>query len=84
MLRNVRFVSDCVDTEEKNSLIGLYSGLKQSDTPYIFVTGCDMPFINIELIKYMVNLLQDEDIIVPFVDGYYEPLYALYKNSRRW
>lgn len=68
MLEDIRFVPDCIDIGKRSSLIGLYSGLKQSATPYTFVIGCDMPFINTGLIEYMVDLLKDEDILVPFVD----------------
>jgi len=78
MLNNVKFINDCINIEEKNSLIGLYSGLKESETSHIFAIGCDMPFVNTELIKYMINLLKNEDVVVPFVKGYYEPLYAIY------
>lgn len=78
MLKKVKFVSDCVDMEEKNSLVGLYSGLIESKTDHVFVIACDMPFINTKLSEYMVDLLQDEDVIIPFVDGHYQPLYAIY------
>ncbi len=44
MLKNVKFVQDYFDTGEKNSLIGLYTGLIESKTDYVFVTACDMPF----------------------------------------
>jgi len=81
MLNNIKFVSDCINIEEKNSLIGLYSGLKQSETSHIFVIGCDMPFVNSELITYMVNSLKDEDVVVPFVGGHYQPLYAIYGKT---
>lgn len=66
MLKNVKLVRDCIKTKEKSSLIGLYSGLKQSETSHIFAIGCDMPFVNIGFIKYMVDSLKDEDVIVPF------------------
>ncbi|QUH20102.1 molybdenum cofactor guanylyltransferase [Alkaliphilus sp. B6464] len=56
----------------------LYSGLIESKTDHIFVIACDMPFINTKLSEYMVDLLQDEDVIIPFVDGHYQPLYAIY------
>lgn len=78
MLKGVRFIGDYINTEEKNSLIGLYSGLKQSETSHIFVMGCDMPFVNIEIIRHMTNMLKDEDVIVPFVGGHYQPLHAIY------
>ena len=81
MLHNVKFVRDCLNMEERNSLVGLYSGLKQSETPNIFVLGCDMPFVNQHLIEYMVNSLKDEDIVIPFTNGYYEPLHAIYSRS---
>lgn len=81
MLEGVKFINDCVNTEKKSSLIGLYSGLKQSKTSHIFVVACDMPFINIDLIEYMVNSLKDEDVIVPFIEGYYQPLYAIYGKA---
>lgn len=81
MLRGVSFVRDCINIGGKNSLIGLYSGLKQSKTSHIFVIGCDMPFINTGLIRYMVDLLRDEDILVPYVEEYYQPLHAIYGKA---
>lgn len=68
MLKGVRFVRDCINTKKKSSLIGLYSGLKQSRTSHIFAIGCDMPFVNTGLIKYMADMLKDEDVVVPFVN----------------
>lgn len=78
ILKGVRFVKDHVDIEEKNSLIGLYSGLRESETSHIFVMACDMPFVNLGLIKFMINSLRSEDVIVPFVGGHYQPLHAIY------
>ncbi len=78
MLNQVEFIQDIIDTKEKKSLIGLYSGLVASKTDYVFVTGCDMPFVNIEFIKYMIESIKDEDIVVPFCYDHYEPLYAIY------
>ncbi|HZJ77067.1 MAG TPA: molybdenum cofactor guanylyltransferase, partial [Oscillospiraceae bacterium] len=72
MLEGIKFTPDCVDIGKKSSLIGLYSGLKRSENPHIFAIGCDMPFVNIELIRYMVNSLKNGDsngdTLVPFVD----------------
>lgn len=81
MLEGVKFVKDCINTGKKSSLIGLYSGLKQSETSHIFAIGCDMPFINKGLIKYMVDSLGDEDIVAPFINGYYQPLHAIYGKT---
>ncbi len=72
----VRVVSDVMDV--KGSLVGIYSGLIHSNHPYSFVAGCDMPFLNKELIQYMISLEGNYDILVPKVDGHYEPIHAVY------
>lgn len=86
MLKDVVFIKDHPITEKRNSLIGLYSGLVECKTDYMFVTGCDMPFINKDLINYMANLTEEEkgkekDVIIPFIGGHYQPLYAIYRKS---
>lgn len=79
MLKDVKFINDRMDMEEKNSLIGLYSGLDESKNPYVFVVACDMPFLNRNVIKYMIDLLEDEDdVLIPFLDGHYQSLHAIY------
>ncbi len=29
----------------------------------------------------MINLIENEDVIVPFINGYYEPLYSIYSKA---
>lgn len=61
---------------------GLQAALNYVKTPYIFLVGCDMPFIRWDVIEYMVSRLTDsDDVLVPCVEGRLEPLHALY--SRR-
>ena len=81
MIDGVRFVKDCVQTEKRSSLIGLYTGLSSIDTKGAFVVPCDMPFLNKSLILYMINKMQDEDVIIPYMDGHYQPLHAIYKKT---
>lgn len=69
-------VMDAVD--QQGPLTGIYSGLLNSTDDYNFVVACDMPFLNPDLIAYMVGLAQGHDIVVPMVAGYLEPLHALY------
>jgi len=67
---------------QKGPLIGIYSGLKTSPSQYNLVVGCDMPFLEVKLLKYMVENINFNDIVVPrYGDGYIEPLCAIY--SRR-
>lgn len=80
-LKNVRMTGDVLLTAKKNSLLGIYSGLMTSSNPYIFTIACDMPFVNIPLIEYMIQQLTDEDIIIPYVEPHYEPLHGIYSRS---
>jgi molybdopterin-guanine dinucleotide biosynthesis protein A len=40
-----------------------------------------MPFLNADLLCYMVSQARDHDVVMPRIDKYHEPLHALY--SRR-
>lgn len=68
---------------DKGSLGGIYTAIHYSPTPYTLVVGCDMPFINTALLRYMVNLCNDSqfDVIVPRVDSYPEGLHAIYHKN---
>ena len=57
---------------------GLHAGLGRIAAPYAFVIACDMPFLHVEPIRYLVSRLRDQDAIVPRWGGDIEPLHALY------
>jgi molybdopterin-guanine dinucleotide biosynthesis protein A len=68
------------------ALGGIHSGLSASQTPYCLVVACDMPFLSASLLRYMIGKIDPcdhgaPDIVIPRVNGYTEPLHALY--SRR-
>jgi len=66
----------------KGPLGGIYTGLMASESPYNIVVACDMPFLNIELLRYMVELCQDFDAVVPRLgEGKIEPLHAIYSKT---
>jgi molybdenum cofactor guanylyltransferase len=64
-------------------LMGLYSGLRASSCNLNFVIACDMPYISDGLIEMLMNIAIDgtDDVIVPLVKGFYEPLLAVYHRS---
>ena len=62
------------------SLGGLYSGLQASRFDYSLTVACDMPFLSLDLLRYMASLPRDYDALVPRFDGYFEPLHAIYSN----
>ena len=78
--KNLKHVKDIFP--EKGSLGGIYTGLVVSGSQYNFVVACDMPFLNIQLIRYMIETINDHGIVVPKLkDKGYEPLHAIYSKS---
>ena len=67
---------------DHGALGGIYTALSYSETPYIFVTACDMPFLNGDFIKYMLEFLDNApDVIVPESTGGLETLHAIYSKG---
>lgn len=64
-----------------SSLGGLYTGLYNAETKYIFVSSCDLPFPNLEVLRYLCSLKDGFDAVVPSTIYGYEPLFALYSKS---
>jgi molybdopterin-guanine dinucleotide biosynthesis protein A len=63
------------------ALVGLASGLAASKADYNLVVACDMPFLNRELIRYMIGLRGEFDLVLPRLGGLVEPLHAVYAKS---
>jgi molybdenum cofactor guanylyltransferase len=64
-----------------SSLGGLYTGLHHAATEYIFVSSCDIPFPNAEVVRYLLSLRTGFDAVVLATAEGYEPLFALYSKS---
>lgn len=60
---------------------GLHSGLYHAAGDSVFLCACDMPFINPDLVKFIVNVLDKNDAAVPIVNNYFEPLLAAYSKG---
>jgi len=62
--------------------VGIYSALKNANSEYVFVTACDMPYIDPSHIEFMKQKIhQNEyyvDALVPINGRYIEPLYSFY------
>ena len=59
---------------------GIYTGLKMIPDDAGFFVACDMPFLNQELIRHIVEIKGDFDVIVPRISGKIEALYGLYSK----
>jgi len=77
--REFIFVEDLY--KYRSPLVGIYSGLKASKNQLNFVVACDMPFVNKNLVKYMLEITGNYDVVVPVVRGYFEPLHAVYTKN---
>ena len=71
----------CDIIPHQGPLGGIYSGLMNSGSFYNFVLACDMPFVNLELIKYMVSIKDNFDAVVPKLKKGYEALFAIYSKN---
>ena len=70
-----------VEDEMKNlgAIVGIYTGLKNIVEEKAFICGVDMPFINFNLVKYLMS--KDGKIVVPFVRGFPEALHSVYSKD---
>lgn len=65
---------------DAGSLGGIYTGLANASTPWILVVACDMPFLNVKLLRHLLNHRLDADVVVPVLDGRPEPTHAAYST----
>lgn len=72
-----------IDTQPgKGPLIGIYTGLIASQTPYSVAVACDMPFLSTTLLGHMVDIAPGYDAVVPrFAADRIEPLHAVYSRD---
>ncbi|MBT3319515.1 MAG: molybdenum cofactor guanylyltransferase [Clostridia bacterium] len=68
------------DFADKGVLGGIYTGLKRASCDKCFVTACDMPYIEKDLVAHLMSY-DGYDVVVPVVNGYYEPLLAQYSKN---
>ncbi|MEE9123258.1 MAG: NTP transferase domain-containing protein [candidate division NC10 bacterium] len=60
---------------------GIYYGLKAASREVGFVTSCDVPFLNLSLISYLISQIVDYDVVVPTWQDRLQPLHAVYRRS---
>jgi len=75
----VRIVSDIFPGQ--GSLGGIYTGLVKSDSFYNLVVAADMPFLNEPLLRYMIEVSDGFDFVLPRVKNLFEPLHAIYSKN---
>ncbi|MBM7854054.1 molybdopterin-guanine dinucleotide biosynthesis protein A [Desulfohalotomaculum tongense] len=76
---NVRLAQDIYPG--RGPLSGIHSALVNAKNHTLLVVACDMPFIEAELARYLINAARDYDVVIPVVEGYFEPLFAVYTKA---
>ena len=70
-------VGDVLDS--RGPMTGILSALISTDAPAMFVTACDMPYINAILIQYIAGKWDDRfDAAIPLYEQKPQPLFGIY------
>ena len=76
---NLRMVADLY--VGKGALGGVHTGLFHASHSHAFVAACDMPFLNKELIRHLIDLSPGYDIVIPKTQDGWQPLHAVYSKK---
>ena len=60
---------------------GIYYGLREARGAIGFVTSCDVPFLNLRFISYLISQISDYDVVVPYWEERLQPLFAVYRRE---
>ena len=70
------------------ALGGLYSAIFHAPQETCLVLACDMPFVNLPLLEYLISLLPGHDAVIPHLDptgnkmpAFAEPFRAVYRKT---
>ena len=69
------------EIEDQTPLAGIITALKAAKHPYVFVCGCDMPFISYELVMKLMDRAEDYDVAVPTFDDRIQSLHGVWATS---
>lgn len=67
--------------EAGGCLAGIHAGLLRARGESCFFAACDMPFVNIDLVRYLSRFSGEYDVVVPVSRSGLEPLHAFYSRS---
>ena len=65
----------------KGMIGGIITGLSVSKNYYNLVVACDMPFLNPDLLRYMISITEDNDLVAYKNKNELEPLHAIYSKN---
>jgi molybdopterin-guanine dinucleotide biosynthesis protein A len=66
---------------DQGALGGLYTGIYYSSFLHAFCVACDMPFLKGSVIRYLIEKMEDYDVVVPRTKDGLHPLHAIYSRN---
>ena len=60
---------------------GIAAGLQAMESELAIVVACDMPFLNVALLRWLIDQAAGYDAVVPQTGVEYEPLHAIYRQT---
>ena len=63
-------------------LPALLAALSEATQPLGVLVACDMPFLNPALLRRLLELGSDHDVVIPAVGGQLQPMHAVYRRDR--
>jgi molybdopterin-guanine dinucleotide biosynthesis protein A len=76
---DARIYGDLIPNQ--GALGGLYTGIYYSSFRNAFCVACDMPFLKSSVIQYLIEKINDHDVVVPRTKDGLEPLHAIYSKN---
>ncbi len=64
---------------DEGPMAGIRTGLRAVETEYAFVAACDMPFVDPDLVAYLLERAEGFDAAVPRPDEWFETTHAAYR-----
>lgn len=62
----------------KAALGGIYTAVSQAHGAHTLVVAVDMPFLNRDLLAFLLSLREGHDVVAPRLDGYPQATHAVY------
>ncbi|WP_439027494.1 molybdenum cofactor guanylyltransferase [Haloarchaeobius sp. DT45] len=69
------------DVRDRGPVGGFLTGLRETDSPVVAVTGCDMPRVDPGFVRSLFADAAGETGVVPEFDGRWQPLCAVYRTT---
>jgi len=63
------------------ALQGLLTALEAARGERVLLVGCDMPFVNRNLLEHMLAIATEAEVVIPRRGGKFQPLHAIYATS---